>query len=379
MRVLYIAPYFSFKQGGVSEVVYQLATHLSQRGHQVTLLTSDYLAKEETHTDFPFKIIRMPSFSRWGFYATPKMIPWLRKNLEQFDIVHLQEFRTFQNIIASFFARDTDAPFVFSAHGTMPNIIEKRLFKKLFDIFFKRLILKNIDTFTAVSPKEVDDYLKSNIQKKQITLIFNGLNVDEFVNLQMGKSKNDEKIQNEGKNIVYLGRIHKLKRIDRLVAAFSQITQQYPFAHLIIAGPDNGELANLQTQVHNLGIADRVFFPGPIYGEKKVAFYQCADVLAYPSSHEIFGLVPFEALLCGTPVVVTADTGMGDLIRQAGAGQTIPQDNPHALAEAILWILENPDEAQQQVTRGQMFILENLNWSNIVKQYETLYDQKRQK
>jgi glycosyltransferase involved in cell wall biosynthesis len=375
MDILYIAPYFSFRQGGVSEVVYQLATHLTQKGHQVTLLTSDYLADQETQTGFSFDIVRLPSFSRWGFYLTPKMIPWLRTNLEKFDIVHLQEFRTFQNIAASCFARNTTTPLVFTAHGTMPNIIEKRLFKGLFDLFFKRLILNQMTAFTAVSEEEVNDYLHVGVQKNKIILILNGLNVDELTKPSKQMPIKTDNDRPELKRIIFLGRLHKKKRIDRLLKAFSVINQHSPNTQVIIAGPDNGEQANLRNLAHKLGVAERVSFPGPVYGEQKVAFLQSADVLAYPSSHEVFGLVPFEALMCGTPVVVTAGTGMGDLIHQAGAGQTVPQDDPQALADALLWALANPQAAQVQVRYGQRFIKENLDWPIIAGQYEMLYQQ----
>jgi glycosyltransferase involved in cell wall biosynthesis len=373
MDILYIAPYFSFRQGGVSEVVYQLATHLTQKGHQVTLLTSDYLADQETQTGFSFDIVRLPSFSRWGFYLTPKMIPWLRTNLEKFDIVHLQEFRTFQNIAASCFARNTTTPLVFTAHGTMPNIIEKRLFKGLFDLFFKRLILNQMTAFTAVSEEEVNDYLHVGVQKNKIILILNGLNVDELTKPSKQMPIKTDNDRPELKRIIFLGRLHKKKRIDRLLKAFSVINQHSPNTQVIIAGPDNGEQANLRNLAHKLGVAERVSFPGPVYGKQKVAFLQSADVLAYPSSHEVFGLVPFEALMCGTPVVVTAGTGMGDLIHQADAGQTVPQDDPQALADALLWALANPQAAQVQVRYGQRFIKENLDWPIITGQYEMLY------
>jgi glycosyltransferase involved in cell wall biosynthesis len=339
MRILYITPYFSFRQGGVSEVVYQLATHLSKKGHYVTLLTSDYLTDKEIRADYAFEIVRLPSFSRWGFYVTPKMILWLKSNLENYDVVHLQEFRTFQNIIASSIARKASIPFVFTAHGTMPNIIEKRLIKALFDLFFKRMILKSINIFTAVSPKEVEHYRQTGIRPEQIALIYNGINVSSFTKTTEEEAENLDETLREGVKIIFLGRIHKLKRIDRLLDAFPEIISHHRDAQLIIAGPDNGEQTNLQNQARKLGLADQVSFPGPIYGEQKIAFLQSADVLAYPSAHEIFGLVPFEALLCGTPVVVTEGTGMGDLINQAGAGKTVPQDDPQAMAEALLWVL----------------------------------------
>jgi glycosyltransferase involved in cell wall biosynthesis len=86
-------------------------------------------------------------------------------------------------------------------------------------------------------------------------------------------------------------------------------------------------------------------------------------------------LVPFEALLCGTPVIVTENTGMGEIIKKAQAGMTVPQNDPKALADAIAWVLDNPKFAEQQVNKGQQFIRENLNWSKIALDYECLYQQ----
>lgn len=375
MKILYITPYFSFRQGGASEIVYQLATHLTDRGHEVTLLTSDYLAEDESNIQTNFEIVRLPSLSRWGFYVTLGMISWLKKNLSKFDIVHLQEFRTFQNIVASYFATNTTIPFFLTAHGTVPNIIERQIFKKIFDLLFQKRILRSITAFTAVSPEEVRDYKKIGIETSQIHLIYNGLNLNDY---DLSNSKNEIQINNELlqlPTILFLGRLHKKKRIDVLINAFKILNSKNPNSRLIIAGPDNGEEANLRQQVKNLGLVDKVDFFGPVYGEKKTAVYRSASMLGYPSSHEVFGLVPFEALLCGTPVIVTENTGMGDIIKEAQAGITVPQDDPKALADAIAWVLDNPELANQQVKKGQQFIRENLDWSKIAVDYERLYQQ----
>ena len=55
-------------------------------------------------------------------------------------------------------------------------------------------------------------------------------------------------------------------------------------------------------------------------GNERLSLLVDSDVLVYPSSDEIFGLVPFEGLMCGAPVVVGGDCGCGQLIREAGAG-----------------------------------------------------------
>jgi glycosyltransferase involved in cell wall biosynthesis len=73
--------------------------------------------------------------------------------------------------------------------------------------------------------------------------------------------------------------------------------------------------------VEQLGLSDKVRFIG--FMSPLAAAYQDADVLVYPSTYEIFGLVPFEALLCGTPVIVTDDCGCGEIIKEAGCGYLV--------------------------------------------------------
>jgi glycosyltransferase involved in cell wall biosynthesis len=69
---------------------------------------------------------------------------------------------------------------------------------------------------------------------------------------------------------------------------------------------------------------------------------RAAAVVVYPSRDEIFGLVPLEALLCGTPVVVCGDSGCGEVIGKVGGGLIVPPGEPATLSEAIQSILDEP-------------------------------------
>lgn len=62
----------------------------------------------------------------------------------------------------------------------------------------------------------------------------------------------------------------------------------------------------------------------------------------YASADEIFGLVPLEALLCGTPVVVGDDSGCGEIIRALGGQQVVTPGDPGALVHAIATVLDVP-------------------------------------
>jgi glycosyltransferase involved in cell wall biosynthesis len=70
-------------------------------------------------------------------------------------------------------------------------------------------------------------------------------------------------------------------------------------------------------------------------GRQRLDALAAADVVVYPSRDEIFGLVPLEALLCGTPVVVSNDSGCGEVIGRTGGGHMVPYGEAATLAGAI--------------------------------------------
>ena len=68
--------------------------------------------------------------------------------------------------------------------------------------------------------------------------------------------------------------------------------------------------------------------------------------VVYPSQDEVFGLVPLEALLSGTPVIVAGDSGCGEIVLQIGGGQVVPLGDVEALARAIGGMLDAPAESR---------------------------------
>lgn len=378
MRILQVIPFFSPKMGGSPQVVYQAALHLSKRGHQVTVVASDFGIEAARFPDAPFQVKLFPNlFARWGFYLSPGLFPWLLKHIKEFDVVHLHEYRTFQNIAAHALVARLKIPYVLSAHGTLPVIIERKGAKRLFDFLFGKRILAGAQKLVAVSPAEVGQYLQAGIAESRVSIIYNGLNLNEFNNLPLRGSFRSQfsAFGMETKLILYLGRIHKRKGINCLIEAFARLHQLRRDTHLVIAGPDDGDLANLQTISARLGLENFVHFVGPQYGCDRLAAYVDADVFASPAIFEIFGLVAFEALLCGTPVIVGDDCGTGQMISAADAGYPVPYGNIEQLAQTLQHVLDHTDEAAQKVANGRAFIREKLDWQQISRDYERLYQE----
>jgi glycosyltransferase involved in cell wall biosynthesis len=377
LRILQVIEFFTPSTGGSTQIAYHLSFLLNQLGHQVTVCTSNY-GKDQTQ--FRCENIKVERFTalptRWRFYITPGLIPWTRKHLREFNIIHLHNVRTFQNLIIANQARKRGIPYVLSAHGSLPHVGNYYLAKSVVDNIFADRLIKGAQRLIAVSDMEARQYQNAGIEREKISLIHNGLDLEEFAILPArGLFRLKYSISDQTKIILFLGRLHKIKGIDQIITAFNTLNNHLKKFILVIAGPDDGVLSNLQRMTAQFGIGGQVIFTGPLYRQEKLSAYVDADVLVSPGIYEIFGLVSFEAIMCGTPVIVSDNSGLGQLIKEAGAGYTISPGNIKALAAALKNIVDYPEEARQKVEAGQRYIRENLDWNKITSKLIDLYQE----
>ncbi|GAH68144.1 unnamed protein product, partial [marine sediment metagenome] len=254
----------------------------------------------------------------------------------RFDVVHLHNFRSYQNVVVHHYAKKYGIPYVLQAHGSVLRIIEKQKLKKIYDIFWGYKILKDASKLIAVSNIEVEQYKQLGVDKNKIEVISNGIDIESFKNLpERNQFKRKYRVR-EKYMILFLGRVHKIKGIDFLIKSFSKLIKEINDAVLVIAGQDDGYKKEAKVLAKNLGLQDKVKFTGRIDGKDKLSAYIDANVLVYPSIFEIFGLVPFEAIMCGTPVIVTDNCGCGQLIEEAKAGYLVHYSDVEGLKDKIL-------------------------------------------
>jgi glycosyltransferase involved in cell wall biosynthesis len=271
-------------------------------------------------------------------------------------------------------ARRLGIPYLMSAHGSLPLLVERKAAKRVFDTLLGTRLVRGAHRMIAVSELEVEQYLAAGINKERISLVHNGLDLSEFADLPpRGRFRQHLDLPDDAALVLFLGRLHPIKGVDHLIAAFAKLQGALKNAHLVIAGPDDGDLARLKGIVKEADLVQSVSFPGGLYGVAKLAAMVDADLVVAPSQYEIFGLVPFEALMCGAPVVVTAGSASGQLLEQAGAGCVAPYGDVETLADAMLEALANPTEARRRVASGQAFVWARLQWGNIARELETLY------
>ena len=378
MKTLQVISYFSPKFGGDVKVCTDLSRELAKRKHAVTIITTDFgfdaqhadIIRAEGISVIPFPCVAQIS----NFFYSPSMKKWLERNLKDFDVIHLHNHRTYQNNEVHKFAMKYGIPYIVQAYGSVLPIFQKQNLKKLYDFIWGDKILLDASKLIAVSKVERAQYLKMGVPESKIEIVPQGFDVSQYQTLpERGKFRRKYGIAADEKMVLYLGRLHKSKGLDFLISGFSSLLDMNKDVKLVIAGPDEGFLDTLMRQIEKLEIDEKVLFTGFI-NEKFEAFVD-ADVLVYAGVLEIFGLVPFEAIMCGTPVIVADDCGCGEVIKQGKCGYVVKYGNINDLKEKMTVSLNNPELNAQMVENGRKFIRDYLTWERVTTDIEKCYRQ----
>ncbi|HOX07937.1 MAG TPA: glycosyltransferase family 4 protein [Planctomycetota bacterium] len=176
------------------------------------------------------------------------------------------------------------------------------------------------------------------VPKEKVAVVPCGINPARFDTACHLPDFRDLFAQPDEKLVLYLGRLSPSKGPDLLVEAIPAILAKHPKSKFVIAG--DGVLAGkLQARVGELGVTDKVRFPGHLAGKVLGAAYRVADLVVVPSRYEPFGMVALEAMSCGTPVAAADVGGLKGLVPSDDVTRRFAADNPKALAVSVAMLL----------------------------------------
>jgi len=381
MRVLHVFDFFSPPLGGGTvAIVQKVSRALAGKGHEVVIYTSDFgLDRKYIDSMAGVTVRPFPCVSRIAnFYFTPAMVGEARRRLKDFDIVHLHCFRSFQNMVVYRYARKYGVPYVLDSHGSLPRTARSKrnlkwLLKWLFDIACGYRLLRSASRVVAETEEAVNEYREMDVGSDRIVLITPPFDIDEFSDLPP-RGLFRRKYNIETKHIVlFLGRIHWIKGLGFLVESFGELVNSRSDVMLVMAGPDDGYQSALKKLIDELNLSDKVLFTGFISGTDKLSALVDADVLVQTSVYDQGTGVPSEAVLCGTPIIVSRDTVASANVKSIDAGYLVEYGNKSELVSTIQYVLDNPSEAGEKTQRAREYIRENLSLERGVEKYEQLY------
>jgi len=376
MKVLQVAPYFypAWAYGGIPRLSYHLANSLAQLGVEVEVVTTDALDQNHRRGELNFVIdgVKVRGYKNLSNYLAyhfqfflPMGLTKEKSGLKGYDLVHIHGHRNLLNSRLSLWANQAKVPVILQPNGTLANIERRQSLKAIYDLLIGNRQIKKTALFIAVSEAEKKQFIGTGIPEEKIRIVPNGVFVEES---KPGLSFK-EKFGIKDDYILYLGKLTPRKGIEYIIQALSLIPDKNLKA--VVAGNDMGMLPQLKSLVKQLNLHKRVIFTGLLLSPWKELAYKDALVTVYAGQDEIFGLVQFESILCGTPAIVADDSGAGEWLKKSGGGYIVPYGDARAIAEVIMNLKTEKDEIKE----AQKWIEENLSWEKIAKDMKGIYQE----
>jgi glycosyltransferase involved in cell wall biosynthesis len=380
LQILQIIPLFSHSFGGAPEVVRNISKELAKK-HDVSVYTTtrcdrltDFNPQEELIDGYHvFRFRRNLRFGLMGeLNISFDLMKAVRKNLRNFDVVHLHSWRQFEDYVMCRYAPRTGIPYVLQVHGTLAKT-DKRVIKQLHEIFWGSNVLHYASRVVAISPPEASQFLSLGVPLERVNIVYNGIDIEKYSKLPpSGSFRRQHGLDENVQIILYLGRIDPTKGIDFIIESFAYSVRKLGLnnAILVICGPDFGFLPKAQLMIRRSGLADKVLLCGTLSEEDKIRAYVDADVVIYPEKFNVWGLVVMEAAACGKPVIVSDSNYMAKIVNNGKFGFTVKYGEIESLGYLLKNSLHNEEDLQQRGSRGRQFVFENFAWKNSVQELE---------
>jgi glycosyltransferase involved in cell wall biosynthesis len=183
-----------------------------------------------------------------------------------------------------------------------------------------------------------------NIESSKITVIPEAINTNQMhpVN-EVRRQEIRRRYELPERYMLYLGTLEPRKNVIALLEAFAALIAQgrADGVQLVLAGRRGWLYKATLDRINELGLASRVQQLGFVPDEDLPALYAQAELFAFPSFYEGFGLPPLEAMACGTPVVASNTSSLPEVVGDAGL--LVAPNDYMALAEAINAVIERPE------------------------------------
>ena len=348
LKILAALQYYLPHRTGVPIHLQRVAEKLVERGHQVTILAARHsidLPRDETINGVrlvrlwaPLRVSRgmvMPAYpyAAWGL-------------IRQHDVVWLHT-PMLETALVTVLTRAAGKQLIATHHGDL--ILPQGFFNRFvrwFTFQNYRFMAERAARLIAYSHDYADHSYYLKPFRDNVSVIYPPIEVPE---------PNPERVaelrarwqKNGGPIIGYAGRFVQEKRPDLLIRALEVINQTFPTTRVVFAG--EYDIRYEDTWENNQALIqryeDQLIFLGQLANMQAMAnFYAACDVLVMPSDTECFALVQVEAMLCGTPVVMTDTPGGRVPVTASGMGQVVPRGDWEAIGRAVVDIVQHPEQ-----------------------------------
>lgn len=363
MRILMVIPGLSRKLGGTTTLSIGFYKYLKQLA-QVEMLTMHTSEEElEAADEAMLQDTDVRSFrSSWNEYKyAPAFLKAVREKVEEVDLVHIHGLWHGAAFPTARIAAKAGVPFVISPHGMFePDAFQRSGWKK--QLFWKLLfkpVFRKAAAVHCTAQSEIANTKRFDPGAHTI-YVPNGVELPEL----------SEKTPKS--YLLFMGRLHPKKAVDRLLQAIKLLEDTYPEERLQIAGTgDTSYVAKLKQLCSELDLEDRVSFVGFAGGEQKAALFRGAKFALIPSFSEGLPLSALESLSYGLPLVITKASNVPEVTSHQ-CGIELEDNEPTTIAAGIDTLFQTD---LTQMARNARDLAEiKFEWGAIARQLHEEYE-----
>jgi len=375
MRVLHAIASLDDRQGGPSAALVGLALAQRRRGLDITILTIDgghsspgTVALDEAGIDF---VHILPAVRAARFIRPP--CERVVAAVAAADVVHVHGVWDHPLWTAAAAASRARVPYLIRPCGMLDEwALRRRSFRKRVYLAWRlRRMLEQAAAVHCTTRTEARSTGRLGVRFPEFIIEPNGIRTAEFEPLPPNGVFRTMHGIGDRPLVVFLGRVHPGKGVEYLFPAIRLLRAQDPV--VAIVGPaDSAFAARMKREAAALAPSARVIFTGMLRGSDRISPLVDADVCAFPSEHENFGIAVIEALAAGCPVVVSDQVALCQEISTAGAGSISTLD-PDSIAAGIDAWLDRATSHPRPFAAARRFALNTFDWNRIAANWEAHY------
>lgn len=378
LRVLYLTPYYRPYLGGIERAIEELS-HQIQRSPDVEavgVLTTKYSFPKVAHPDWPdretlpdgVEVFRLPGFPRWSlpFYSVP--LVWfsprrVRQYMEEFrpNVVHFVGDGWFWGHYWARLHRRGRARFVFTpSFHTLPPV-------RWWLAPLNAALCRTVDDIVALTGQEARGLRRAYLaQGRRMSVIGWGAPLPDPAAVE---ARDDAA---GPLTVLCVGRLGRHKAQLWLLEVYRQARREFNKpVRLVLVGRDEGDAEAIAGYVGEHGLGDEVVVTGEVDDAELARWYARADLFALFSHYEAFGLVFFEAMAYGVPVL-THEVGSNSELLHRGAVVT-PRFDRQAAVDALVRLVNDDDARQALADDARDYALAEFTWPAVAEKYLALY------
>ena len=283
-----------------------------------------------------------------------------------FDIIHAHDWLS---ILAGVKAKEISGkPLVLHIHTTSTDMagggdVDPRIFE-----------IENVGFAAADRIICVSHYTKSILVQKhdvdpdKITVVHNGIDDHTFDGVNRSSLPPLHLKQQGWKLVLFVGRLTLHKGPDWFLKTAKRVLDERPETMFVVSGSGDMERRMIE-QAAQLGIANKVHFAGFTRGDELTQLYRAADLYILPSVSEPFGITPLESIVSGTPVLVSRQSGVSEVLTHALKADFWDTED---MANKVISVLDHP-HLHRQLRESGLSEVRKLTWHRSAKHTLSIY------